>query len=409
MTESQFISSLYKAEYSKLITVLCSIFGLSNIEIAEDIASDTFLTASETWKNKGQPENPKAWVYAVAKNKTKDYLKREKIKIDRINPELKQQSSTYFDEDWDFKNVDIEDNMLQMIFAVCHPSLSQESQITLALRVLCGFGNDEIASALLTSTETINKRLFRAKKTLAQSQIQLEWPQKEEVQNRLDTVLTTLYLLFNEGYYSASSDKNVRRDLCLESMRLVLLLAHNESCNFPKVNALLALICFQSSRLMARETGEGESILYENQDRNLWDEDLIKKGELYLNRSSKGEQISKYHLEAAIAFWHTQEGDSEKWENILQLYNYLLQIEYSPITALNRTYALYRANGPDEALETALKINLKENHLYHCLLAELYKNKSPVKQKSHLEKALKLCNNKNELLFILERIDKLES
>lgn len=409
MTESQLISSLYKAEYSKLIAVLCSIFGLSNIEIAEDIASDTFLAASETWNERGQPENPKAWIYAVAKNKTKDYLKREKVKIDKVNPELKLQITPFIEEDWDFKNDAIEDNMLQMIFAICHPSLSQESQITLALRILCGFGNDEIASALLTSTETINKRLYRAKKTLAQSQIQLEWPQKEEVQNRLNTVLTTVYLLFNEGYYSASSDKNVRRDLCLESMRLVLLLAHNESTNFPKVNALLALICFQSSRLMARETGEGESILYENQDRSLWDEELIKKGELYLSRSSTGDQLSKYHLEAAIAFWHTQEGDSEKWENILQLYNYLLQIEYSPIAALNRTYALYRANGQDEALVAALKIDLKESHLYHCLVAELYQNRNLEKQKTHLEKALELCKNKNELAFIQEKIKKLGS
>lgn len=407
MTESQLISSLYKAEYSKLIAVLCSIFGLSNIEIAEDIASDTFLIATETWKKKGTPENPSAWIYAVAKNKTKDFLKREKIKEDQVNPELKLQDSSYFGEEWDFKESKIEDNMLQMIFAVCHPSLSQESQISLALRILCGFGNDEIASALLTTTETINKRLYRAKKTLAQSQIQLEWPKKEEVQNRLDTVLTTVYLLFNEGYYSASANKNVRRDLCLESMRLALLLAHNESTNFPKVNALLALICFQSSRLLARENGEGESILYENQDRSLWDEELIEKGELYLKRSSTGDQLSKYHLEAAIAFWHSQDGDSEKWENILQLYNYLLQIEYSPIAALNRTYALYRANGQDEALKAALKIDLQDNHLFHCLLAELYQNKNPQKQRAHLERALELCKNKNEIAFIVDRIKNL--
>ncbi len=408
MTESQIISSIYKAEYSKLISVLCSIFGLSNIEIAEDIASDTFLAASESWKKKEVPENPTAWIYAAAKNKTRDYLKREKIKLEKINPELKSKQNNSYSLEWEVNESEIEDNMLQMIFAVCHPAISQESQISLALRILCGFGNDEIASALLCSKETINKRLYRAKKLLVESQIKLEWPAKEEVQKRLDTVLTTLYLLFNEGYYSASPDKNIRRDLCLESMRLGLLLAHNPSTNFPRVNALLALFCFQSSRLMARESSNGDYILYKDQDRNLWDENLINKGEIFLNRSSTGEKLSKYHLEAAIAFWHCQDGDSEKWENILQLYNYLLQIEYSPITALNRTYALYRANGRDEALQTALKIDLEKNHLYHCLLAELYQTKNLEKQKSHLQKALQLCKNKNERAFIEKEIQKLE-
>src|ERR1019366_5923239 len=265
-----------------------------------------------------------------------------------------------------------------MLFAVCHPSISTEAQIGLSLRILCGFGIDEIANALLTNKETINKRLFRAKEKLRLEKVQIVpidigITSEAEINNRLETVLTTLYLLFNEGYYSESKDSVLREDLCLEAIRLTYLLIENEQTNQPSVNALLSLMCFQSSRFEARKNKNGEMVLYDDQDETLWNDELISKGVYFLHQASQGNTLSKYHLEASIAYWHTIKTDTkEKWENILQLFNQLLQIEYSPIAALNRTYALSKANGKQEAIVEAEKLKLTNNHFYFTLLGELY-------------------------------------
>ena len=281
-----------------------------------------------------------------------------------------------------------------MLFAICHPSISTEAQIGLSLRILCGFGIDEIANAFLTNKETINKRLFRAKEKLRLEKVQIEFPGEAEINKRLETVLTTLYLLFNEGYYSESQDTVLREDLCLEAMRLTYLLIENEQTNQPSVNALLSLMCFHSSRFEARKNENGEIILYQDQDETLWNYELISKGAYFLHQASQGNKISKYHLEASIAYWHTIKADTkEKWENILQLFNQLLQIEYSPIAALNRTYALSKANGKEEAIIEAEKLNLTGNHFYFTLLGELYKDIDNEKAKQNFQKALSLAKD----------------
>jgi predicted RNA polymerase sigma factor len=208
------------------------------------------------------------------------------------------------------------------MFAICHPSIPPEAQIGVSLRVLCGFGIEEIADAFLTNQETINKRLFRAREKLREQRITIELPGPAEIEARLKTVLTTIYLLFNEGYYSVSQDKTLRKDLCYEAMRLCRLLVESQPANKPQVNALLALMCFHASRFEARLNKNGEQVLYEEQDTSLWDMDLISKGGYFLNCSASGNHISKYHLEAAIAYWSTQRSDTkEKWEGVLQLYN----------------------------------------------------------------------------------------
>jgi len=214
-----------------------------------------------------------------------------------------------------------------MMFAICHPCISTEAQIGLSLNILCGFGVEEIADAFLSNKETIYKRLARAKETLRTEKVRIELPEQGEINNRLETVLTTLYLLFSEGYYSSSQNTTLRKDLCIEALRLNVMLVENESTNTPSANALLSLMCFHSSRFDARTNQHGDLILYEEQDETLWNIELITKGEYYLNQSSTGTKLSKYHLEAAIAYWHTHKKDTtEKWENILQLYNKLLQL-----------------------------------------------------------------------------------
>ena len=375
MSTEKILPHLFRTEFSKITAVLCRLFGLPNIELAEDIVSDTFLLATETWGLKGLPENPTAWLYTVAKNKTKDYLKRHTLFTDKITSELLRNDEYSYESELDLSPKSISDSQLQMLFAICHPTLARESQIALALRILCGFGIDEIADAFLTNKQTVNKRLFRAKEKLRDERISIEYPPEHEVKNRLDSVLLTLYLLFNEGYYSASTNNNLRRDFCVEAMRLTYMLTNNSGTNNPKTKALLSLMCFHSSRFDARLDQKGEFVLYGEQDTSLWDVQLIEQGEFFLNEGARGNEYSKYHLEAAIAYWHTRKIESaEKWENILRLYNHLLQIEYSPIIALNRTYALSMANGKEEAIREAEKINMTGNHLYYSLLGNLYTN-----------------------------------
>ncbi|MEM9885540.1 MAG: sigma-70 family RNA polymerase sigma factor [Bacteroidota bacterium] len=399
------LTQLFRTEYSKLVAVLCKSFGLTNIQLAEDIVSDTFIAAAETWGKKGLPHNQVAWLYTVAKNKTRDHMRRNKVFKEKVQVDVQRSTPESTEIALDFSTQNIQDSQLQMLFAVCHPSISEEAQIGLALRILCGFGIDEIADAFLSNKQTINKRLFRAKEKLRKGNVPIEFPKQTELPLRLETVLRTLYLLFNEGYYSISSNKSLRKDFCLEAMRLTYLLTQYATTDQPKVSALLSLMCFHASRFDARLDDSGAFVLYEDQNTSLWDTALKEKGELYLNRSSTGDTLSKYHLEAAIAFWHTEKEDSdEKWDNILQLYNYLLQVEYSPVAALNRTYALAKTNNRTKAIVEAQKINLQKHHLYHCLLAELYGKEDTAKALMHLEKALRLAKSEGDKRLIERKI-----
>ncbi|WEK17569.1 MAG: sigma-70 family RNA polymerase sigma factor [Candidatus Pedobacter colombiensis] len=409
MQKQELIPHLFRTEYRKIVSVLCRLFGIDHIEIAEDIVSDTFLLATELWGMKGPPENPAAWLYTVSKNKTKDYLKRNTLFLDKISTEIKYTSSTVEDMEIDLSSKNINDSQLAMMFAICHPCISPEAQIALSLNLLCGFSTDEIANAFLTNRETIYKRLQRAKEKLKTEQVKIEQPSKAEINERLERVLTTLYLLFNEGYYSSSKNTPLRKELCLEAMRLNVMLANNEQTNKPPVNALLALMCFHASRFEARTNSNGEVVLYGDQDTELWDLDLIEKGNYYINIASQGDQLSKYHLEAAIAYWHTQKDDSIiKWERILQLYNQLLLIEYSPIAALNRTYALAKSNGNEQAIIEAEKLDLKGNHLYHSLLANLYASIQPAKAFEHFEQAILLAKSEADKVSLKQSMLKLK-
>ncbi len=408
MEQQELIPHLFRTEFRKITAVLCKHFGIEHIEIAEDIASDTFLSAIETWTYKGLPVTPTAWLYTVAKNKAKNYFHRRNIFSEKIANEIKKSSLQTEELEINLTEENITDSQLQMLFAICHPSIPTEAQIGLALRILCGFGINEIATAFLTNSETINKRLFRAKEKLRTEKVTIEFPGNTEINNRLETVLTTLYLLFNEGYYSESDDMILREDLCKEAMRLTFMLIENEQTNLPKVNALYSLMCFHSSRFAARKNEKGEIVLYHDQDESLWDKELIIKGIYFLHEASKGNEISKYHIEASIAYWHTIKTDTkEKWENILQLYNKLLQIEYSPIAALNRTYALSKANSKQEAITEAEKLNLSSNHFYFTLLGELYSDIDNKKAKENFQTAFSLAKTQTDKLTIQKKIDQL--
>ena len=404
MPHSQLLSDLFRKEYAKMVAVLCRHFGFSHLEIAEDIVSDTFLKAYELWETQPLPTNPTAWLYTVAKNKAKDYEKHVAIFQNKVKKTL---TPTEISEELTFETSEINDSQLEMLFNICDPSISVVSQISLALQILCGFTVEEIANALLTPVETIKKRLFRAKSKLREHHFQIKTVSSADIQARLETVLRCLYLFFNEGYFSETNSQFIRKEFCKEALRLTLLLVEHPQTDTPQVNALLSLMCFQSSRLEARTSATGENTLYEQQDKSKWDKDLIDRGNYYLVKACEGSQVSKYHLEAGIAYWHTTPTDENKWEYILRLYNQLIIIEYSSVIALNRTFAHGKVYGKEKAIVEAEKLGLEDNHYYHELLGYLYTDIDNQKAITHYQKAITLSKSPNERATLQKQIEQL--
>ena len=297
-----------------MVAVLTKAFGLSHIELAEDIVQETLLTAFETWKIKGIPDNPEGWLYRVAKNRTLTYLKREQNFQKNIAPNVAYsiESEHFISERFEelFLENEIEDAQLRMMFACCHPSVPADSQLILMLKTLCGLSISEIAAALLSQHDSIAKRLYRAKEKIKQENLSLDVPVGSELVERLDAVLKAIYLLFNEAYKSTSTDTIIRRDLSDEALRLGAILAARplsiESYNMPKINALMSLMCFHAARFDSRLDTDGNIILLENQDRSLWHPFLTKQAYSYFKASATGNELSEYHIEAAIASYHAK-------------------------------------------------------------------------------------------------------
>ncbi|MEO8512193.1 MAG: sigma-70 family RNA polymerase sigma factor [Ignavibacteria bacterium] len=407
-------SHLFRVESGKMVSVLTRIFGLSHIEIAEDIVQDTFLKALNDWGYNNIPENPQAWLYKVAKNKTIDYLRHQKHVQEYesdLNHLLKSEWTLSSSVNNMFLDNEIEDSQLRMIFASCHPVLPQESQLALTLKTLCGLSIREISRALLTTEANINKRLFRAKQKLRDEHLKFEIPEGDRLLERMDSVYKVIYLLFNEGYSSTESEKIIRKDLCAEALRLCQLLSEHTVGDKPKTYALLALMCFHASRLDARTDDKGYIILLKEQDRQLWNKELIAKGFEYASKASEGNELTEYHIEAGIAAYHSSaSGFSEtNWEAILRLYNMLEKINPSPVTILNKVIVESMIRGSEYALAELLKIgNLDNYYLYHTTLAQFYSetgNKESAKK--HLELALGLTNSQPEILLIKKRLDEM--
>lgn len=403
------LADLFRREFGKMVAVISRRYGLQYIEIAEDLVSETFLSAVESWQGKGIPANPEAWLYHVASQKVLLYFRRNKILMDKIVPHMRESQEIYEESaEICFTDGNIKDSQLQMLLAVCHPALGSEAQIGLALRVLCGFSIDEIAQAFFTNKETINKRLFRAKERLRSEGITVEPLGDDDVGTRLDNTLHIIYLLFTEGYYSRTRDEILRRDLCREALRLGLMLTEHKRTDVPKANALVALMCFHASRFDARQAGQENMILYDDQDRSKWNQELIYQGMYFLGRSAVGNEISSYHLEARIACCHCFRDDGEeKWQEVLHLYNQLLLVNYSPAVALNRTYALYKAEGRESALLEAEKLQLSGSHFYHMLLGELYIGVNNNKAMENLRTASTLAGTEAERKHIKRRLEEI--
>jgi RNA polymerase sigma-70 factor (ECF subfamily) len=362
-----------------MVSILTRVFGTEHLELAEDVVQQTFLHAIHVWKLKGTPDNPSAWLFRVAKNKAIDSIRRNKyaVQFDFSDGEKQLLNSEYtmapaMDNLW--KEELIKDDLLKMMFACCHPGITEENQITLILKTLCGFSTSEIAKAFLTTEDTISKRLYRTKGFFRENKVELVIPPDNALKQRVRAVLNTVYLLFNEGYNSTQAEQLIREDLMEEAMMLCRILTENKYTRLPEAYALMALMCFHSARSESRITTEGEIILLPQQDRSKWDARLIALGNAYMNEAAFGEEVSPYHIEAAIAYEHCAAKSFEQtnWKRILELYEWLCQAAYSPIAALNKAVAVWQVYGPQQALESlntlAPEKSIQSYYLYHCLL-----------------------------------------
>jgi RNA polymerase sigma factor (sigma-70 family) len=383
------VEHFFRHESGRLVSVLTRIFGWRNFDLVEDMVQATLVDALQSWSVRGVPENPSGWVHRIAKNKILDALRRDKIGsrvIDNWSAN-RPTSDTQLDEL--FLDSEIEDSELRMIFACCHPQLARENQLALTLRALCGFGNSEIARALLVGEETIKKRLQRATRDLIDHQITLEPPTSVEFAERLDSVHQVLYLLFNEGYSSSEGEAAIRADLCEEAARLCHLLVSQPPFNTPPTHALMALMLFHAARLDARLDHRGAILLMEEQDRSRWDHKLIHRAHEFLDQSAEGTTISPFHLEAGIAFYHCSAKSYAEtdWQAILRLYDALLEIHCSPVYLLNRAIVVAQIEGPHAGIRaldnTYHDPALRHYHLFDTTLGEFYRRAGDMVQARH--------------------------
>ncbi len=408
---NKLVDHLFRHESGKMVAVLTRVFGFSNIEQAEDIVQDTLIRALETWRFGKMPQNPQAWLYRTAKNKAIDLIRREQVKhkiVNDIAPLLKSEYTLAPKMTEMFTENEVRDSELRMMFACCHPSISYEAQLTLILKTLCGLSVKEIGSAFLTNEETIQKRLYRTKEKIKTEHITLDYPGADAMQARTDTVLKALYLLFNEGYNSSHPEKLIREDLCEEAIRLTILLTENPKTNYPHTNALLALMCYHTSRFESRLDDKGFIVLLKDQDRTKWNRFLIKKGNDYLNQSATGDTIHDYHIEAAIASEHANAElyEATNWQMILQLYNTLLSRGNNPIVQINRCLVLAEVEGYEKAINELLQIKgFDENCYYNTSLGEMYmKNANKERAKHYFQKALMLTSSSAEIELIRRKL-----
>ncbi len=409
------IDNLFRREAGKIISVLTKIFGVKNLELAEDVVQDTLLKALQQWPYTGIPGNPAGWLYQSAKNRAIDILRKSNLR-DKYSSEI----SELFKSEWTltkslnevFSENEIKDGQLRMMFTCCHPALPGEVQVALSLKYLCGFSVKEIAKAFLTNEEIIAKRLTRAKAKLNSGTIAFEIPAGKEAEVRLGNVLSTIYLLFNEGYNSSGINRIIRDELINEAIYITELLTHHPLTEKPETHALLSLMLFHNARTPARLDNAGNIILLKDQDRELWNKQMIKKAIHHLELSAEGEDISEYHLEAGITNYYTIAESYQKtdWQKILYLYNILYSKNPSFIIGLNRAVVIANIWGAEEGLKEIFKLQdqnkLNNYYLYHSVLGELYlENNQPEKARESFNTAIKLTESEAEKLLLRRKID----
>lgn len=405
---------LFREEAGRLVATLTRHFGVDHLQLAEDVVQEALARALRVWPFYGVPQNPAAWLTQTAKNLALDVIRREKTfagKEDAIVTWLEQSGSGAAAGEGSLEEDEIRDDRLRLLFVCCHPHLTQEAQVALALKTLCGFNPVEIAKAFLVTEASIAKRLTRAKQRLRDDAIPFEIPSGAELVARLEAVMQTVYLLFNEGYKASGGDRLVRAELCLEAIRLMTLLVEHPSGNRPSVHALLALMLFNAARLDTRVDADGHLLRLEEQDRARWNGEMISRGMRHLGESAAGEELSEYHLQAGIAACHCAAGDyaTTDWPQILALYDRLLEIDASPVAALNRAIAVAHVQGPAAGIAAVEAIGdrakLESYHLLYAVLGDFAARLGRTAEAAqHFQKALELADTTSEQAFLEKRL-----
>jgi len=396
-----------------MVATLTRIFGIEHLNLAEDVVQEALGRALQTWPYRGIPENPPAWIMRASRNLALDVIRREKVfrgKEAEIARLIEAGGSSAL-QTVSFSENEIADDRLRMMFVCCHPVIPPEAQVALALKTLCGFSVTEISRAFLTTEAAIAKRVTRAKQKIQEARVPFEIPVGDELARRFESVLQSLYLLFNEGYKASGGDKLVREELCHEAIRLTELLAQHRAGNQPKTQALLALMLLNAARTPAREDDQGNLLRLEEQDRTRWDQTMIASGMSRLRESAEGGQVSEYHLQAGIAACHVIAVDyqSTDWARILSLYDRLLEFDDSPVVALNRAVAVANVHGAHAGLKAVRAIRDREKlasyYLFYSVIGELemrLNNREAAAEQ--FRRAFELAETKSERAFLLKRL-----
>lgn len=410
---------VFRHEYGKLVSALTKTFGPANLALAEDVVQETLLKALELWKLKGVPENPSAWLFTVARNKALDVIRRERRHqafAEQLAPLLKSEYTAACTLQDFVSEKNITDDQLRMMFVCCHPSISEEAQVALILKTLCGFSVAEIASAFLSQEETITKRLFRTREKLREEKVSFEMPEETALEKRLENVLTAIYLLFNEGYHATHNASLIRDDLVEEALRLGQLLALHPRTRTSSTLALLALMCFQSARLYGRIDSLGTFIPLKDQDRSQWNQELIQKGIVFLKEASQGTVLTAYHLEAAIAYEHciANRYASTNWENIDHLYDKLISIRSSALILFQQAIVKAERFGAETGLQHIARLeensSLAANHFFFTAKGNwLHKLNRIDEALACYQKAFSLAHTPSERSFLQSKMETIKN
>ena len=365
------VDAVYRSESRRVLATLIRLLG--DFDLAEEALHEAFASAVEQWSRDGVPANPRAWLVSTGRFKAIDTLRRRArhdasllALAERLDADLRKSAGP--------EMVAVEDDRLRLIFTCCHPALPPEAQISLTLREVCGLTTEEIASAFLTAPPTLAQRIVRAKAKIRAAKIPYQIPSREELPDRLGTVLHVIYLVFNEGYSASSGESLTRPDLSGEAIRLGRLLL--ELLPEPEVRGLVALMLLHESRRMARTRPDGELVLLENQDRGLWNRGQIEEGLALVAEALASQRFGPYSLQAAIAAVHAEapQPGTTDWSRIVGIYDLLLQIESSPVVELNRAVAVAMRDGPAAGLELIDAIlargDLTDYHLAYAARAD---------------------------------------
>ncbi len=402
----QVLDDVYRTESRRIFATLIRLLG--DFDLAEDAMHDAFRVAMEQWQEKGIPSNPRAWLVSTGRFKAIDRIRRQSrfdaMQAEQIESAAKDPSMQVDQE--------IEDDILRLIFTCCHPALSAEARVALTLREVCGLTTEEIAHAYLISPSTLAQRIVRAKAKIRDARIPYQVPTPDELADRLDAVLQVIYLVFNEGYSSSSGDTLTRPDLSGEAIRLGRLLL--DLLQEPEVMGILALMLLHESRRSARTTSTGDLILLKDQDRSLWNKDMITEGLTLVERSLSSRRFGPYTLQAAIAAVHAEAQDEEStdWNEIVGLYGLLLRVSPSPVIELNRAVAVAMRDGPKAGLDLINAIleqgDLADYHLVHSARAELCRRLGrDAEARASYERALALTSQEPERRFLEARLREL--